>query len=85
VARTKLKPRRQSRTQQGKFVVLERPNRESLDVPQAPRTRRSTPLLAPNLLAALSELAATEDLPVATLVALLINEALDQRLHRRRL
>ena len=52
--------------------------------PQAPRTRRPTPLLAPNLLAALSQLAATEDLPVAALIAVLINEALDRRLHRRR-
>ena len=52
--------------------------------PQAPRTRRPTPLLAPNLFAALSELAATEDLPVAALIAVLINEALDRRLHRRR-
>jgi hypothetical protein len=36
------------------------------------------------LLAALSQLAATEDLPVAALIAVLINEALDRRLHRRR-
>jgi hypothetical protein len=34
------------------------------------------------LLAALSELAATEDL--AALIAVLINEALDRRLHQRR-
>jgi hypothetical protein len=36
------------------------------------------------LLAALSELAATEDLPVAALIAVLINEALDRRLRQRR-
>jgi len=64
--------------------VLQRPDKASLDVPQAPRTRRPIPLLAPNLLAALSELAATEDLQVAALIAVLINEALDRRLHQRR-
>jgi hypothetical protein len=36
------------------------------------------------LLAALCELAATEDLPAAALIAVLINEALDRRLHQRR-
>ena len=41
------------------------------------------PLLSPNLIEALTELAAVEDLPVATLIAVLINEALDQRLRSR--
>jgi hypothetical protein len=36
------------------------------------------------LLAALSELAATEDLQVAALIAVLINEALNRRLRQRR-
>jgi hypothetical protein len=40
-------------------------------------------LLSPILLAALAELAAVEDLPVAALIAVLINEALDQRLRSR--
>jgi len=43
-----------------------------------------TPLLSPNLIKALRGLAAVEDLPVATLIALLINEALDHRLQRSR-
>jgi hypothetical protein len=60
--------------------VLQRPDKASLDVPQAP----PTPLLAPNLLTALSELAVTEDLPLAALIAVLINEALDRRLRQRR-
>ena len=60
--------------------MLSSSNKASLDVPQAPRT----PLLAPNLLAALSELAATEDLPVGALIAVLINEALERRLRQRR-
>jgi hypothetical protein len=49
-------------------------------------TRRAgqTPLLSPNRIEALRELAAVEDLPVAALIAVLINEALDQRLHRSR-
>ena len=64
--------------------MLQRPNTERLSVSQAARTRRNAPLLAPNLLVALSELAATEDLPVAALIAVLINEALDRRLHQRR-
>jgi hypothetical protein len=37
-------------------------------------------LLSPNLIEALKGLAAVEDLPVATLIAVLINEALDRRL-----
>jgi hypothetical protein len=41
-------------------------------------------LLSPNLIEALKGLAAVEDLPVATLIAVRINEALDQRLHRSR-
>ena len=40
-------------------------------------------LLSPNLIEALTGLAAVEDLPVATLIAVLINEALDQRLRSR--
>jgi hypothetical protein len=43
-----------------------------------------TPLLSPNLIEALKELATVEDLPVTTLIAVLINEALDRRLHRGR-
>jgi hypothetical protein len=38
-------------------------------------------LLSPDLIEALVEYAAAEDLPVPTLVALLINEALGRRLH----
>jgi hypothetical protein len=41
-------------------------------------------LLSPALTAALAELAAIEDLPLVTLIAVLINEALDSRLHRSR-
>jgi hypothetical protein len=77
-------PRATTRGHNEEPVVLQRPDKASLDVPQAPRTRRPIPLLAPNLLAALSELAATEDLPVAALIAVLINEALDRRLRQRR-
>jgi hypothetical protein len=40
-------------------------------------------LLSPNLIEALIGLAAVEDLPVAALIAVLINEALDQRLRSR--
>jgi hypothetical protein len=58
------------------------PNPSLQDSHKPPRTRRPTRLLSPTLLKALAELAAIEDLPVATLIALLINEALDQRLHR---
>ena len=46
-------------------------------VPPAPS------LLSPNLIEALKGLAAVEDLPVAALIAVLINEALDQRLRSR--
>jgi hypothetical protein len=38
--------------------------------------------LPPDLLAALRELAAVEDLPVPTLIAVLLNEALERRLRR---
>ena len=48
------------------------------------RKPTSASLLSPVLLAALAELAAVEDLPVATLIALLIREGLDHRLHRGR-
>ena len=41
-------------------------------------------LLSPALVEALTELASIEDLPVATLIALLLNEALSHRLHRSR-
>src|SRR6516164_2054432 len=43
--------------------------------------RRRAPLLSPTLTKALSELAATEGLPLLV-VAVLLNEALDHRLHR---
>ena len=45
---------------------------------------KQAPLLSPNLIEALKGLATVEDLPVAALIAVLINEALDQRLHRSR-
>jgi hypothetical protein len=38
--------------------------------------------VSPILMAALADLAATENLPVATLIAVLINEALSVRLRR---
>ncbi len=41
-------------------------------------------LLSPTLIQALTELAAIEGLPVPTLIALLINEALSVRLRRCR-
>jgi hypothetical protein len=41
-------------------------------------------LLSPALLAALAELAEVEELPLATLIALLINEGLSHRLQRGR-
>jgi hypothetical protein len=41
--------------------------------------RRRAPLLSPTLTKALSELAATEGLPLRALVAVLLNEALDHR------
>ena len=44
------------------------------------RYRRRAPLLSPVLIEALTELAAVERLPVATLIAVLINEALTRRL-----
>jgi hypothetical protein len=50
--------------------------------PPKPRTRSPSPLLVPDLLKALTELAAAEDLPVTTLIAVLINEALAIRLRR---
>ena len=43
-----------------------------------------TPLLSPNLIEALKGLAAVEGLPVSTLIAVLIDEALDRRLQRCR-
>jgi hypothetical protein len=46
--------------------------------------RRKSPLLSPVLMTALAELAAVEGLPVATLIAVLINEALSIRLRRSR-
>jgi hypothetical protein len=46
--------------------------------------RRKSPRLSPTLMAVLAELAAAEDLPVATLITVLINEALSIRLHRCR-
>jgi len=49
----------------------------------APQTSQDG-LLSPVLIEALTELAAAEDLPVATLIALLLNEALGHRLHRSR-
>ena len=42
--------------------------------------RRHAPLLSPILVEALTELTAVEHLPVATLIAPLINEALTRRL-----
>jgi hypothetical protein len=39
--------------------------------------------LSPALIEALAELAAVEDLPLGTLIALLINEALDHRMRGR--
>jgi hypothetical protein len=59
-------PRHHARHTTKERVVLKGPDNGKLSFPQAPRTRRPTPLLAPNLLAALIELAA------------LINEALDR-------
>jgi hypothetical protein len=48
-------------------------------------TRRApTPLLSPPLIEALKGLAAVEELPLPTLIAVLINEALDRRLQRGR-
>ena len=55
------------------------PLNASFPTPQA--DPRPAPLLAPDLLTALTELATSEDLPVGALIALLINEALDRRLH----
>ena len=48
------------------------------------KIHKQAALLSPVLIEALAELAAVEDLPVAALVAILINEALDRRLHRGR-
>jgi len=50
----------------------------------AERRRLQDGLLSPVLIEARTELAAAEDLPVATLIALLLNEALGHRLHRSR-
>jgi hypothetical protein len=65
-------------TNERTFVVLERSLKGSSTDAQA------SSLLSPVLVEALTELAAAEDLPVATLIALLLNEALGQRLHRSR-
>jgi hypothetical protein len=46
--------------------------------------RHKSPLLSPDLTRALRDLAASEGLPLATLVAVLINEALSTRLQRCR-
>ena len=48
------------------------------------RHTKRAPLLSPRLIEALKELAAFEKLPLPTLVAVLINEALDRRLQRGR-
>ena len=67
--------------------MLFKPDSGSLNVPQALHTRRrrpTTPPLPPNLLTALSELAVTENLSLAALITVLINEALAHRLGRRR-
>jgi hypothetical protein len=73
-------------TQTKEFAVLFKPNTASLNIPQALQTRRrpTTPPLAPNLLAALSELAVAENLSLAALITMLINEALSRRQARRR-
>jgi hypothetical protein len=46
--------------------------------------RAATPLLSPSLIEALKGLAAVEELPLPTLIAVRINEALDRRLQRAR-
>jgi hypothetical protein len=46
--------------------------------------RHKSPLLSPDLTRALGALAASEGLPLATLIALLINEALTRRLRGSR-
>ena len=48
------------------------------------RQWRRSALLSPTLIEALTELATTEDLPLPTLIAVLINEALTRRLQRGR-
>jgi hypothetical protein len=45
--------------------------------------RSGISLLSPTLVEALNELAQVEDLPLATLIALLLNEGLDRRSRRR--
>jgi hypothetical protein len=52
----------------------------SLKVSSAPPQAE---LLSPALLEALADLAEVEDLPLAALIAVLINEALGHRLHHR--
>jgi hypothetical protein len=47
------------------------------------KNRHKSPLLSPDLTRALRDLAANEGLPLATLVAVLINEALTRRLRSR--
>jgi hypothetical protein len=46
-------------------------------------SRKFHKLLSPKLITALAALAAAEDLPLATLITLLINEALGRRLWSR--
>jgi hypothetical protein len=54
------------------------------EIPRHRCRKRRAKLLSPVLLAALTELAEVEDLPLATLIALLINEGLSHRLQRSR-
>ena len=66
-------------------------NRFAIDAPRPhPQTskqvqthRRRAPLLSPDLRKALKDLAASEGLPLATIVAVLINEGLTRRLRSR--
>jgi hypothetical protein len=65
--------------------MLEAPNNGSRSVLQAEfADPPKQALLSPRLVEALTELANTEDLPVAALIALLLNEALSRRLRRGR-
>jgi len=58
------------------------PEPAGLSIHRPRRRLRKSPLVSPILMAALADLAATENLPVATLIAVLINEALSVRLRR---
>ena len=60
--------------------MLFSPPQESPQVRTRYRDRRRAPLLSPILVEALTELAAVERLSLATLIAVLINEALTRRL-----